>query len=105
MAVGIMTGYGIHIRQLTQDDVDRWHIDLQGNPVEQCLAIDGVDLGDCLAAAVLWDEAAPKVLWYDNGLTGTVFPTHPEWEEEDMAIFAQATVTLARAIHTHLRDV
>lgn len=86
-----MVGYGVKIRALRQDDVDRWSIDLAGHPLNECIAVDGEDLGACLAAVV--HPAGPTLLWSDADGAGAPIP--------NPSTFAAALLTVVRAVHAH----
>lgn len=64
-----MFGYGLHIRALSEEDIRLFKIDLGDSLMEDCVAIDGIDLGDCLAAVV--DAVKRTLLWSDADAIGT----------------------------------
>lgn len=82
-----IAGYGVHISQLTDEDVRIHKVDLDGLPVTECIAVEGEDLGRCLAAVVHYPTG--KLLWSDASGEGDPI-TLPD--------FGPAVITLVHGV-------
>lgn len=92
---GVISGYGIHFRQLREVDVNTWSLDLKGHPITECIAVDGSDLADCLAAVV--HVPTGTLLWSE---VPTVNDESEEYEVHPIndQAFSAAVLTVAKAV-------
>ena len=97
-----ISGYGVRIRSLRKDDVDRWSIDLQGHDMANCIAIDGEDLGHCLAAVIAVANK-PVLLWSDNA-QGDFGKASPMFDPDgiEAQVFCRSVIVVTNAVHPYL---
>lgn len=84
-----MFGYALHIRALSEEDVQIHKVDLGDSLMEDCVAVDGIDLGDYLAAVV--DAVKHKLIWSDADAIGTPVPVNDEQGVADAVLKLTST--------------
>jgi len=85
--MNIMSGYAIHIRALTDEDIRIHNIDLGDHDRDRCIAVEGEDLGATLCAVIEMTHTCPDPLVWSS-----VPPLDPdnEWHEITDSTFADA---------------
>jgi hypothetical protein len=100
---GIMSGYSMHIRQLKPSDVSLWKIELGEAKIEDCVAVEGEDLGRCLAAVVHLPKTeyglAAATIWTDE----TPIDGEPLFAASKVN-FAYSIITMLKGMFPHLRQ-
>jgi hypothetical protein len=89
LPAGVISGYGVHINTLTDEDVRVHKLGnaLAGIPAHECVAVHGEDLGRCLAAVVHFSTG--RLLWSDADGNGTPI---------NQPAFGNAVVTVVRGV-------
>jgi hypothetical protein len=107
---GIMSGYQCHIRQLTQKEADLYKVDLTGVPIEECVAVYGEDLGECLAAVVHLRKDADMPLVWTMGSDAVMARSHLDVDDPkgtgkplpNEFAFADAVATVLVSLFPHI---
>jgi hypothetical protein len=85
--MNIMSGYGVHIRALTDEDIRIHNIDMGDHDPDRCIAVEGEDLGPTLCAVIEMTRTCPDPLvWSEVPTAGP----DPEWHEITDSTFADA---------------
>lgn len=73
MPDNIMSGYSMHVRELTDKDRAYYGVELpDGVPLHECIGVYGEDMGECLAAVIhLVPNTDHPLVWSDADGKGT----------------------------------
>jgi hypothetical protein len=98
--MNIMSGYAVHIRRLTDEDIRIHSIDMRDHNPDDCIAVEGEDLGPTLCAVVDMSENidGPRLVWSSVPPTGD----DGEWHAIEDDTFAHS---LARVVTTLVPEV
>lgn len=100
--MNIMSGYGVHIRALTDEDVRLYlgDLDLTARNLDRCIAVEGEDLGPSLCAVVeLTPDCPDPLVWSSVPVPNGENPT---WREITDSTFADS---LANVVVTIIPEI
>lgn len=93
-------GYALHVRGLTESDVDNYGLDLGDHEIVDCVAIDGEDMARVMTAVVdtrrrelVW-SSIPAADYQDSG---------SEYVVPDPTAFADAAILLVEQLFPWVR--
>lgn len=85
--MNIMSGYAVHIRRLTDEDIRIHNIDLTDHDADRCIAVEGEDLGPTLCAVIdMTRDCADPLVWSSVPPMGD----DGEWHEITDSTFADS---------------
>jgi len=82
--MNIMSGYAMHVRALTDEDIRVHNINMTDRDADMCIAIEGEDLGPCLCAVIDMHRDSPDPLVWSLVPSGN----NDEWKEITDSTFA-----------------